>query len=114
MGDLRYKPDIFTIIGIYRNNVWGFRPSIYISQETWREKESKIVVTGTGKWYINSSNGLEIPENESLDKIVADVWTPTSERPCYYIKGVRGFFRRDCNLSHDEKYKNYDIQEPES
>ena len=51
MGDLRYKPDIFTIIGIYRNNVWGFRPSIYISQETWREKESKIIVTGTGTSY---------------------------------------------------------------
>ena len=50
-GDLRYKPDIFTIIGIYRNNVWGFRPSIYISQETWREKESKIIVTGTGTSY---------------------------------------------------------------
>ena len=50
-GDLRYKPIIFSVIGIYRNNVWGFRPSIYISQETWREKESKIIVTGTGTSY---------------------------------------------------------------
>ena len=68
-----------------------------------------------GKWYINSSNGLEIPENESLDKIFADVWTPPGERPCwYYFKGFKGCDRRDCNFSHDEKYKNYDIQEPES
>ena len=26
---LSYKPDIFSALGIYRNNKWGFRPMIY-------------------------------------------------------------------------------------
>ena len=47
-GDLHYKPDIFSNLGIYRNNVWGFRPSIYISKTTKANTVSKITVTGTG------------------------------------------------------------------
>ena len=49
LGDLNYKPDIFTHLGIYRNNIWGFRPSIYTSKKARHEKKSKITVTGTGK-----------------------------------------------------------------
>ena len=32
MEDLLYKPDIFSTLGIYRNNIWGFRPTIYSSK----------------------------------------------------------------------------------
>ncbi len=46
--DLHYKPDIFTILGIYRNNNWGFRPSIYMSKMARPGKKSKITFTGTG------------------------------------------------------------------
>ena len=49
LGDLHYKPEIFSLLGIYRNNVWGFRPSIYTSKMARNEKKSKITVTGTGK-----------------------------------------------------------------
>ncbi|KAL5009409.1 hypothetical protein ScPMuIL_014990 [Solemya velum] len=28
---LQYKPDVYTLIGIYRNNQWGLRPTIYQS-----------------------------------------------------------------------------------
>ena len=48
-GELLYKPDIFSTLGIYRNNVWGFRPSIYMSKMARHEKKSKITVTGTGR-----------------------------------------------------------------
>ena len=49
LGDLYYKPDVFSHLGIYRNNVWGFRPSIYMSRMARNEKKSKITVTGTGR-----------------------------------------------------------------
>ena len=49
LGDLHYKPDIFTYLGIYRNNIWGFRPSIYMSKMAKHQKKSKITVTGTGR-----------------------------------------------------------------
>ena len=49
LGELHYKPEIFSHLGIYRNNVWGFRPSIYTSKMAGNEKKSKITVTGTGK-----------------------------------------------------------------
>ena len=48
LGDLHYKPDIFTHLGIYRNNIWGFRPSIYMSKMSRQERKSKITLTGTG------------------------------------------------------------------
>ena len=48
MDDLHYKPDIFTHLGIYRNNIWGIRPSIYTSKMSRGERKSKITLTGTG------------------------------------------------------------------
>jgi hypothetical protein len=29
---LRYKPDIFTVVGIYRANPWKIKPTIYTLQ----------------------------------------------------------------------------------
>lgn len=49
LGDLHYKPEIFSHLGIYRNNAWGFRPSIYMSRMARNEKKSKITVCGTGR-----------------------------------------------------------------
>jgi len=76
LGDLNYKPDIFSHLGIYRNNKWGFRPSIYTSKMMKQDKNSKITFTGTGKWYKNTSKGLDIPVNVNLDKIIADISVP--------------------------------------
>ena len=59
--DLTYKPDIFSALGIYRNNEWGFRPTIYHSMVV--GERSKIVVVGTSKWYYNTNRGLEHPSN---------------------------------------------------
>jgi len=55
--NLTYKPDIFSALGIYRNNEWGFRPTIYHSRIL-EEGKSKIEVVGTNKWYHNTSKGL--------------------------------------------------------
>merc|ERR1712098_389023 len=55
--NLTYKPDIFSALGIYRNNEWGFRPTIYRSRIL-EEGKSKIEVVGTNKWYHNTSKGL--------------------------------------------------------
>ena len=31
MSDLTYKPDIYSVLGIYRGNKWGIKPTIYSS-----------------------------------------------------------------------------------
>ena len=31
-AQMRYKPDIYTTLGIYRNNPWRLKPTIYTSQ----------------------------------------------------------------------------------
>ena len=43
-NDLVYKPDIFSTLGIYRRNVWGFRLTIYSSTMTESSGESKVTV----------------------------------------------------------------------
>ena len=32
-GELRYKPTIFSVLGIYSNNKWRIQPSIHFSKE---------------------------------------------------------------------------------
>jgi len=59
---LNYKPDIFSALGIYRNNKWGFRPTIYSSRAMFMEGKSRVETVGTGNWYYNSSKGLQYPD----------------------------------------------------
>ena len=58
---MNYKPDIFSTLGIYRNNKWGFRPTIYRSTALMMEGKSRVESAGTGKWFYNSSKGVEFP-----------------------------------------------------
>jgi len=58
---LTYKPDIFSALGIYRNNKWGFRPTIYSSRVMLMEGKSRVETVGTNKWYYNTSKGLQYP-----------------------------------------------------
>lgn len=30
-AEMRYKPDVYTTLGIYRKNPWGLKPTIYTS-----------------------------------------------------------------------------------
>jgi len=85
-ADLLYKPDIFSTLGIYRNNVWGFRPTIYSSKLMKSGGKSKITVAGTGKWYNNSSKGLEVKEDKNMNKIVADISKPEPNMIADYNK----------------------------
>ena len=50
MEDLLYKPDIFSTLGIYRNNAWGFRPTIYSSTMMKATGKSRVTIAGTG-WF---------------------------------------------------------------
>jgi len=70
---LSYKPDIFTILGIYRANKWGFRPSIFASSFMPLEGRSQISVVGSGIKYYNSSQGFENPIDQDFDKITAQI-----------------------------------------
>ena len=47
---LSYKPDVFSALGIYRNNRWGFRPTIYTSRVIMAEGRSRVETAGTGKY----------------------------------------------------------------
>ena len=69
VGDLLYKPDIFSTLGIYRNNKWGFRPTIYTSRVILNEGRSKINIVGSEKFYINSSKGFEKPDSLDMQKV---------------------------------------------
>ncbi|XP_064120524.1 UPF0696 protein C11orf68 homolog [Macrobrachium nipponense] len=42
---MTYKPDIYTYLGIYRNNKWGIKPTIYSSQFDLMSGKSKIAKT---------------------------------------------------------------------
>merc|ERR1719470_365730 len=63
---LNYKPDVFSALGIYRNNKWGFRTTIYSSKAMVMEGRSRVETVGTGKWYYNSSKGLLYPSSSNL------------------------------------------------
>ena len=65
---LTYKPDIFSALGIYRNNKWGFRPTIYSSRVMLMEGKSRVETVGTGDWYYNSSKGLQYPTGMEVSK----------------------------------------------
>ena len=41
-NDLLYKPDIYSTLGIYKGNVWGFRPAIYSSTMTQSSGKSNV------------------------------------------------------------------------
>ena len=49
-------------MGIYRNNEWGFRPTIYTSHCLVSEGRSRVETVGTGEWFYNSTKGLQRPE----------------------------------------------------
>jgi len=66
---LNYKPDIFSALGIYRNNKWGFRPTIYSSKVMTMEGRSRVETVGTGKWYYNSSKGMQYPSSQERDSL---------------------------------------------
>jgi len=68
--NLTYKPDIFSALGIYRNNKWGFRPTIYHSRVMMMEGRSKVEVVGTSRWYYNSSKGLQHPPEKKEASVV--------------------------------------------
>ena len=71
--DLLYKPDIFSALGIYRNNKWGFRATIYSSRVMLAEGRSKISIAVSEKFYHNSSKGFESPQdldNEKVNSVV--------------------------------------------
>ena len=44
---LDYKPDIFTLLGVYRGNPWGLRPTLYSSDVDRRSGRSSIRDAGT-------------------------------------------------------------------
>ena len=50
-GELLYKPDIFSTLGIYKNNVWGFRPTIYSSTMMDSQGRSRVTLAGTGSFW---------------------------------------------------------------
>ena len=58
---LTYKPDIFSALGIYRNNKWGCRSTMYSSRVMLMDGKSRVEMVGTNKWYYNTSKGLQYP-----------------------------------------------------
>ena len=69
LGDLNYKPNIFTYLGIYRSNEWNIKPTIYNSTTvSIPDAKSRIRIAGSEREYTNSKNGLECSEEMSVEK----------------------------------------------
>ena len=85
-NDLVYKPDIFSTLGIYRRNVWGFRPTIYSSTMTESSGESKVTVhwdVKRGKRGQESGSGGEPPskrDQRTGDSLAMEVIKEMSRR----------------------------------
>jgi len=73
VNDLLYKPDIFSTLGIYRANKWGFKASIFGSKVVLLEGRSRISIVGSSISYYNSRKGFENPEELDFDKITAQI-----------------------------------------
>ena len=54
--DLHYKPDIFSTLGIYSNNIWGFKPTIYSSRMMDSSGRSRVTLAGTGWFWFQKGN----------------------------------------------------------
>ena len=63
---LNYKPDVFSALGIYRNNRWGLRPTTYRSTCLEAEGRSRVETVATGQWCYNSSKGIQRPEDQGV------------------------------------------------
>ena len=48
-GDLFYKPVIFSVLGIYNNNAWHIKASMYNSRMSPGSTKSQITVTDSVK-----------------------------------------------------------------
>ena len=70
VSDLLYKPDIFSALGIYRNNKWGFRASIFSSRVMVMEGRSRITIAGSEVSYYNSNKGFEYPDNLDISEVI--------------------------------------------
>ena len=70
VSDLLYKPDIFSALGIYRNNKWGFRASIFSSRVMVMEGRSRITIAGSEVSYYNSNKGFEYPDNLDISEVM--------------------------------------------
>jgi len=75
---MQYKPEIFTSLGIYRNNRWGLRPTIYHSTFSLKEGKSVIESAFENTWFYNTAKGfLQQPKRAAIEPREA----PADARP---------------------------------
>merc|ERR1712226_1660689 len=71
-SEMFYKPDIFSTLGIYRNNMYKLRPSIYISQRDKQEDNFNCHCIVDENWKYKRSKAIEgSPDaNNNMDDMV--------------------------------------------
>merc|ERR1719361_2144366 len=71
-NEMFYKPDIFSTLGIYRNNMYKLRPSIYISQRDKQEDNFNCHCIVDENWKYKRSEAIEgSPDaNNNMDDMV--------------------------------------------
>ena len=101
--DLSYKPDIFSSLEIYRNNRWGFRPTIYTSQHLGQGR-SRVERVGSGmdRQEARRYRNMKLPEELVLTEI-------TEQGP---VKKEN--FRKAEDLKVEEEVQGKDFEEDES
>ena len=107
---LYYKSDIFSALGIYRNNRWGFRPTIYTSRCLVTEGRSRVETVGTGECYYNSSKRLERPRTASGGRPVEEGRLPVDrlartdkQNQLVESKDQKGDHTKEQKRGHTEK-----------
>ena len=71
-SEMFYKPNIFSTLGIYRNNMYKLRPSIYISQRDKQEDNFNCHCIVDENWKYKRSEAIEgSPDaNNNMDDMV--------------------------------------------
>ena len=70
--NLSYKPDLYSVLGIYRNNKYGLRPTIYYSQFHLMSGKSVIESVFDFNWSYVGGSG-DVRTKKSLEQLVDKV-----------------------------------------
>ena len=70
---MTFKPDVYSAVGVYRNNDWGLRPTLFSSTYCIREGKGLIESNVAPNWR------LEIAKNKKDE--AAPVEGETEEKP---------------------------------
>jgi len=109
---MKYKPDIYSTLGIYRKNKWGFRPTTFVSVIE-SEGSSKVDAVLTGMSYENmfvrpsAKERLGVTIQPNVKNRLGQANEPS---PTLKVKVDARLLLERSNLSNPKKKNNRDVK----